>query len=382
MKPLTIGFILDDSLDKSDGVQQYVLGLGTWMAAQGHHVHYLMGETKRTDIPNIHSLSRNMNVRFNGNRMSMPLPGSNKSIKRVLDSVNFDILHVQMPYSPFMAARVIAQASPRTAVIGTFHIAPYSAVVSAANRSLSIVLKRSLRRFNDVISVSQAAADFAKSTYGLSSVILPNVVDVSRYSSAKPLITEKKPVILFLGRLVPRKGCRTLLEAVALLVKGGEVPEFKVYIGSKGPLEAELKQYVHDNHLDDIVTFSGFIDEKDKPAYYSSADIAVFPSNGGESFGIVLLEAMASEHPVVLGGDNPGYRTVLGPKPELLFPARDAQILATKLAELLTDHKKAAALLDWQKKYVVDFDVAVVGTKLVERYRAALNSLNAHADMR
>jgi phosphatidylinositol alpha-mannosyltransferase len=170
---MTIGFVLDDSLDKNDGVQQYVLALGNWMTSQGHDVHYLMGHTKRTDIPNVYSLSRNMKVRFNGNRMSMPLPGRKKSIRRVLQDIPFDILHIQMPYSPFLAARIIKYASPHTAIIGTFHIAPYSSAVSVANKSLSVVLKRSLKRFNDIVSVSQAAADFAKATYGIESEILP-----------------------------------------------------------------------------------------------------------------------------------------------------------------------------------------------------------------
>jgi phosphatidylinositol alpha-mannosyltransferase len=71
---LTIGFVFDDSLDKPDGVQQYVLTLGDWMKKQGHSVHYLVGATTRDDIANVHSLSRNMRVAFNGNRMSVPLP--------------------------------------------------------------------------------------------------------------------------------------------------------------------------------------------------------------------------------------------------------------------------------------------------------------------
>jgi phosphatidylinositol alpha-mannosyltransferase len=378
---MTIGFVLDDSLDKNDGVQQYVLALGNWMTSQGHDVHYLMGHTKRTDIPNVYSLSRNMKVRFNGNRMSMPLPGRKKSIRRVLQDIPFDILHIQMPYSPFLAARIIKYASPHTAIIGTFHIAPYSSAVSVANKSLSVVLKRSLKRFNDIVSVSQAAADFAKATYGIESEILPNVVDVKRFSSAKPLFAESKPVILFLGRLVPRKGCRTLLEAAAILSKERGIPSFKVHIGGGGHLGDELKQYVNDHGLGKIVTFQGFINEDLKPGFYASGDIAVFPSSGGESFGIVLLEAMASGRPVVLGGDNPGYRTVLGPKPELLFPARDSVQLAEKLSVLLLDSHKANSIVAWQKEYVPSFDVAVVGEKLIKRYVNAVNSLNDHKNV-
>src|SRR5579875_4032120 len=100
---MKIGMVLDDTLDTPDGVQQYVLQVGRWLSAQGHDVHYLVGATTRTDIPNIHSLSRNKQVRFNGNRMSMPLPASRKKLKQFLRTEQFDVLHVQVPYSPFMA---------------------------------------------------------------------------------------------------------------------------------------------------------------------------------------------------------------------------------------------------------------------------------------
>ncbi len=158
------------------------------------------------------------------------------------------------------------------------------------------------------------------------------------------------------------------------MVKTETVPDFKVYIGGPGHLMDDLKNYVKDHKLSDKVTFSGFIHEEDKAGYYASADIAVFPSSGGESFGIVLLEAMSSGRSVVLGGDNPGYRTVLGPRPELLFPARNASVLADKLTELLLNQSKAAEIIQWQNSYVPQFDVAAVGAQLVARYESVLKS--------
>src|ERR1039458_8447904 len=110
MKSLKVGFVLDDSLDKTDGVQQYILSLGSWLKQQGHDVHYLVGETVRTDIPNVHSLSRNINARFNSNRMSTPLPASPARIRKLLEDVQFDVLHVQIPYSPFLAQQIIELA--------------------------------------------------------------------------------------------------------------------------------------------------------------------------------------------------------------------------------------------------------------------------------
>ena len=113
---MKIGLVLDDTLDTPDGVQQYVLQVGAWLTDQGHEVHYLVGQTARTDIPNLHSLSRNLKVRFNGNRMSMPLPASRRKLRAFLQEMQFDVLHVQVPYSPFMAGRLlsVAPASTRT----------------------------------------------------------------------------------------------------------------------------------------------------------------------------------------------------------------------------------------------------------------------------
>src|SRR6188474_3063449 len=119
---MKIGIVGDDTLDKPDGVEQYIQTIGRWFAQEGHEVHFLVGETTRTDFPNIHSLSRNVKVRFNGNRLSIPLPANRARIRRLLAKEKFDVLYVQMPYSPFLAGRIVKAAGPKTAVVGAFHI--------------------------------------------------------------------------------------------------------------------------------------------------------------------------------------------------------------------------------------------------------------------
>ena len=373
MGKLKIGFVLDDTLDTPDGVQQYILSLGSWLAAQGHEVHYLVGQTSRTDIPHVHSLGRNVKVCFNGNRMSTPLPASRRRVRRLLADEQFDILHVQIPYSPFMAARVIAAAPAQTAVIGTFHIAPHSGMVTAGNRLLALLLRRSLKRFDAIYSVSQAAADFASSVYGIQSAILPNVVNASAYRQAEPFPSSGVPTIVYLGRLVPRKGCAILLSAITQLKKAYGQP-FRVVVCGRGPLESGLKAYAQDNGLSGMVDFVGFVSEEDKARYLKAADIAVFPSTGGESFGIVLIEAMAAGHPVVLGADNPGYHTVLAPHPDSLFPVNSPGALAGKLHKFLADSSASKETLGWQQGYVRQFDVGFVGPRLIARYQEALRS--------
>ncbi len=372
MKPLKIGFVFDDSLDKTDGVQQYILALGAWFVSQGHEVHYLVGETKRTDIANLHSLSRNVQVKFNGNRMSMPLPADARNIHELLAREQFDVLHVQMPYSPFMAAKVIKAAPQKTAVIGTFHIMPQTGSVRLATYALGVWLRPSLGRFNKVFAVSGAAQGFAGKVFKLANVsVLPNVVDVQRFARDSGLekYAGDVPTIMFLGRLVERKGCKVLLEAVTLLKLQTSKP-FRVIVCGKGELLPELKEYVAKQHLEECVEFTGFIEEADKPRYLKSADIMVFPSNGGESFGIVLIEAMAAAHPVVLAGDNDGYRSVMGDRPELLFDPRDSKALAELLIKYLQDKPAAQAAIAWQTQHVQQFDVATVGTQLLDAYVA------------
>lgn len=373
---MKIGLVFDDSLDKPDGVQQYVLNIGDWLREQGHDVHYLVGETKRQDLLNVHSLSRNLNVKFNGNRLSVPLPGSRRRLRQWLVSQQFDVLHVQLPYSPYLAHRLIMAAGRETAVVGTFHIFASSRLVRLASRVLGYWLRPSLNRFDSIVSVSPAAADFATETFKINTEVLPNVVDYSRFAVAKPpgSYRDNKLTILFLGRLVPRKGCQLLLEAINQLRAEPDLPAFRVVICGKGPLAAKLQRYAEDHSLNDSVKFVGFVSEADKPNYYASADIAVFPSSGGESFGIVLIEAMASGRAVVLAGDNPGYRSVMTAKPELLFDTHGVEALASKLKAYLNDPKLRATAQKWGQSHAQEFDTAKVGLKLIEIYAKALRN--------
>ncbi len=372
---MKIALVLDDSLDRPDGVQQYVLGLGEWMRSQGHEIHYLVGATSRQDLVNVHPLSRNWQVTFNGNRLSTPLPANTAAIRELLTREQFDVLHVQLPYSPLMAQRVILAAPVSTVIIGTFHILPYSGLVRKATRLLGWWLRPSLRRFNRIYAVSPAAKPFAEQAFGLNNVdVLPNVVGLSAFKTAQPmpgLAVNDEPVIMFLGRLVARKGCDTFLRAVARLREDYDKP-FKVVVCGKGELDAELRSLAGRLGLDDIVHFTGFVSEVDKPSYMTAATIMAFPSTGGESFGIVLVEAMAAGGPVVLAANNPGYASVMEPQPGLLFAVGDVAALATRMAYYLRNRTDRQTILDWQREYIGQFDTAVVGQALLTEYRLQL----------
>lgn len=374
MKKLKIGFVLDDGLDMPDGVQQYVLTLGRWLASQGHEIHYLVGETSRRDISNVHPLSKNLRVRFNANRLSTPLPASKKKINALLKRYDFDVLHVQVPYSPFMAARVIKAAPKKTVVVGTFHILPYARLQKVGVYLLGRWLKRTSRRFSLAFSVSPPAQQLCKKAFGIETSILPNTVDIARMKTVKSG-KNKLLKIVFMGRLVERKGCLQLIEAIKILEqkqsKGGTLPKFELVIGGKGPAEGKVKELIRKYQLEDCVRTAGFINEKQKPTFLAEADIAVFPSLGGESFGIVLIEAMAAGAGVVVGGRNPGYSSVLREAPECLVDASKPPVLAAKLEELLADSDLRQSLHARQQKAVKQFDINIVGTRLEKAYLKA-----------
>jgi phosphatidylinositol alpha-mannosyltransferase len=362
---LKIGFVLDDTLDTPDGVHQHVLMLGKWMLGQGHEVHYLVGETNRDDLENIHSMARNIKVRFNKNRLSVPLPTNRKVIKEKLDELKLDVIHVQMPYSPFFAGRVIDCVSKKTKIIGTFHIVPANWLHHSGAQILELLVRKSIKKFDQIISVSEPAKEFAKEVFKVDSIVIPNPIDLNVFEHKPKYNSHLK--IVFLGRLVERKGCMYLLKAINILQSNSK-EKHEVIIGGKGPLEKKLKAYVKSKKLKNI-KFVGFVDEEKKPDFLSSADIAVFPSTGGESFGISLTEAMAAGSRVVLGGNNPGYNTVLSDHPDLLIDPKDTKAFANRLQYYLEHEKARESARKWAAESVKQYDINLVGQKVLIIYK-------------
>jgi phosphatidylinositol alpha-mannosyltransferase len=314
-------------------------------------------------------MARNVKVRFNKNRLSIPLPTNKKNIENKLKELNLDILHVQMPYSPFFAGRVIGAAPSSTKIVGTFHIVMVSWLHEVGAKGLEIMNRQTLKKFDEIVSVSPAAASFANTVFGISSDIVPNTVDTKKFSH-RPLY--KNPLrIVFLGRLVERKGCEYLLKAINEVQKTYPKLEFEVIIAGKGELSTKLQKYSKENNLKNI-SFTGFVDEKDKPSLLASADIAVFPSTGGESFGIVLIEAMAAGSRVVIGGDNVGYRSVLGTNDMLLVKPQHTHEFAKRIHYYLTNEKARNEAHEWLQSQTILYDTNTVGKKIESIYYSVL----------
>jgi phosphatidyl-myo-inositol alpha-mannosyltransferase len=374
---MNIGFLIDDSIDRPDGVQQYVLTLGKWYSSLGHNVIYICGESHRTDIDGIYSIAKNIRVRFNGNVLSIPLPVRKKKIINLLTAMSLDVLHVQAPYSPLFAARVIRLLPNDVRVVATFHILPFLKVHSFGNRLLGLLCRRSIKRVNSWVSVSKPAADFLKKSWDINSVIIPNTVDIATiksYCVVSRNVTKKSKNntaavnIVFIGRLVKRKGCLELLHAYRLLQK--KIPYVQLTICGDGPLRKKLQQYTAKYDLCHV-NFAGFVSEKSKYRYLSTADIAIFPSLSGESFGIVLIEAMAAGTKTVIGGDNPGYGSVLtnGMSSQLINP-RDSGAFSELLFDYCSNSDLRMSTYQKQQSYVKRFDVTLVGRKLLELYHS------------
>ena len=149
-----------------------------------------------------------------------------------------------------------------------------------------------------------------------------------------------------------------------------------MHICGKGPLENQLKELVASKNLDEQVIFHGFVSTQEKIQRLQSADIAVFPSFSGESFGIVLIEAMAAGAGVVVGGRNPGYSYVLESTPELLIDVKDNTNFASLLHKCMTDESFFEVTHRIQQQIVQQFDVAVVGSKMLNEYESCIRSKN------
>ena len=379
---LTIGFVFDDTLDALDGVQQHIITIGTELVRRGHDVHYLVGETHHSPVPQTVSLARNVMVSFNGNRMRIPLPVRKREIRAALAHNNYDILHIQAPYSPLFGGRVLECAPQSTGVVATYHIAPIDRRARYGGRALGLVNAHSHRRVDEVIAVSQVAAQYAQFTAHTHGTIIANPVNVEKFATAAHRATRDAahPHIVFLGRLVPRKGAQLLLDALDYGERHGmfPMPGLHVTIAGDGPLMDDCVQRAA--RLRTPVQFVGTVDEG-KADLLASADVAVFPAIGGETFGIVLPEAIASGAGVTLAGDNPGYRwTMRGDEDALFSVGPDhARVLAERIERALTDAPWARRLHAREEALLGRYNVQAVTDEVEQVYARAIADRRARA---
>jgi phosphatidylinositol alpha-mannosyltransferase len=377
-RSLRIGLLYDDSVDRPGGIAQYVASLAGSLRNRGHHVAVLAGASKARELEGcvVHSLARNVPVRFNGSAHTMPAAASGRRIREILRRESFDVVHVQVPYSPLLAGRVIASLPSRVALVGTFHVASERALARMGARLLSAVTHRSLARFDRIVSVSACAAEFAAATYRYGPTqIVPNMIEP--WVNQEPVRPRNvgSPVIVFLGALVPRKRPDRLIDAFAEL--RDRRPSARLEIAGDGPLRRSLMRRAQRLGLADAVCFHGQVSNVDKRRLLGSADIACFPSSFGESFGIVLLEAIAAGAGVVLAGDAAGYRELFADTPDAICCTQPRE-LASRL-DCLSDPERREHLRARQLKLLSRFDSSLVTGRILDVYGEALAARGAPA---
>lgn len=374
---LRIALAYDDSLDHVGGIPQYITTLASSLMSVGHDVTLLVGETSMAQVGDcpVRSLARNLTVRFNGNRLRMPVLADRAAIRAAARDEPFDVVHVQVPYSPIMAGRLIRLLPTSTAVVGTFHVAAEHVMPRIGARALAMATVATRKRFDEMICVSGYAEQFARSTFGIRCCeVVPNMVDVAAFR-AQPLSLPDKPTIVSLGALVPRKGPLQLVEAFALV--RADIPDARLVIGGDGPLRGRLARRISRLGLTGAVELVGLVPEADKAAFLREAHVACFPSSFGESFGVVLLEAMAAGGPAVLAGDNGGYAEVFGDLPEALCKPEPAA-LAMALGRLLREADQRQRLAAHQHRLVDRFDAGAVVPRILDVYARALRTRKTH----
>lgn len=271
----------------------------------------------------------------------------------------YDILHVHEPLVPIAARQLLSRAEGSVIRVGTFHAAlPGNALGKSLVSTYRSYAKRVLPYIDVVTAVTPAATGFIEG-YDIPITYIPNGIDLTVY---QPKETPRdRNTILFIGRLEKRKGAREAIKAFQVLKQNK--PEARLLIGSDGPLRESLEQYVLENDIEDV-TFLGFISEEEKLDLLSKCGIFTSPALYGESFGIVLAEAMAMSAPLV-AHPNEGYKWVLRDTGRLsLVDCNDAQAYADRMQLLLEDDMLRSVWQQWAQKYVRQFDYE----KIVDQY--------------
>src|SRR5206468_2151795 len=287
-------------------------------------------------------------------------------VSRMLEREQFDIIHHHEPLVPFLSMQILDSA--RCPQVATFHAFGGFSFSYWAGRPIG---NRYMNKLDARIAVSSAARHFISTYFPGDYRIIPNGVDVQFYATAKPFpeYNDGKINILFVGRLEPRKGAMYLMEAYAQLKP--KHPELRLILCSVGPLLGRLRRFVRQNHLEDVL-FAGRVSETDKARFYKTAHIFCAPSTGQESFGIVLLEAMAAGLPVV-ASDIHGYKRVVQRNVTgLLVEPKDPEAIAGALERLLCDPTLRDRLGQAGARRAPEYDWSHVTAQLVELYEEVI----------
>ncbi len=360
---MRIALVSPYDLTVPGGVQSHVRHLATALRRLGDDV-VLVGPGGGDDHLSVGSTMR---VPFNDS--VAPIAVSPLTVRRTvaaLRAADPDVVHVHEPLVPWVGPAAVRGA--RGPVVGTFHA---WSTRDRAYRLARPVGRYLLGRLAACIAVSDAAADYHARALGVpprTFDVIPNGVDAARFAGADPfpeIAEDGRPTLLFVGRLERRKGLEPLVRAFTRLKAAR--PDLRLYVVGEGP-ERERCQGLLPARLRADVVFLGRVEQEDLPRFYRSVDVYVSPALGGESFGIVLLEAMAAGRPVV-ASDLPGYRSVADDGVQArLVPPGDVKALTDALGSLLDNPSLRSAMATEGRRTAEAYDWRVVADEIRARY--------------
>jgi phosphatidylinositol alpha-mannosyltransferase len=331
---MKIGLVCPYIYPGTGGVAQHVRFLYENLRLRGHDVRILTAShgPQRSSEGDIIRLGVGFSVPINASVGTLTFsPRYLSQIGAMLERERFDVLHFHEPFVPFLSLFLLREST--SVNVATFHAyAGFSPSYEFGSRAL----RGHAERLHGRIAVSAAARHFIDRFFPGDYKVIPNGVDVGRYANAVPIARWQDGTanILFVGRFEPRKGLLELLKAHRILRKTGSNSRLLV-VGS-GPQEREARRYVATRGLQGV-EFLGRVSDDAKAQLFRTADVYASPATGGESFGIVLLEAMAAGTPIVCS-DIHGYKGVVRRGREgLLVPPRDPRELALALDKLIRD---------------------------------------------
>lgn len=353
---MRVALVCPYDLARPGGVRSHISGLGHALVARGHEVEVV--------APSAQSQLGGLPVVACGSARDFPFGGTHIDFtwapwRRVLDVSRrgYDLLHfhtIWNPLMPFQLATVY-----RGPKVATFHDVPSPATPAIAAGAMPIGAAFVQHAFvHQTIAVSPVVSEYLAGAHE----IIPNGLSVPDVLPAGG----SRGTLLYLGRLEPRKGVETLIEALALM--GPDAPA--VRIAGDGLSRHAIEHLAQERGLRNVA-FLGEVSEAQKWELLRDASVLVAPSVGGESFGIVLLEAMAAGA-VPIAADNPGYRHLLAEQPDLLFPIGDARRLADRIRVFVHDDNRSAGMRTWGGKYYRQFEWRELVGRVEKVYERAI----------
>lgn len=373
---MKIGLVCPYNVARSGGVQELVFAYQAELRRRGHDAIVITPEPREM---NEESAARK-HILYLGTGADINAPihttgqvsaGLNEEIDRVLEEHNFDVLHFHEPGVPMLSRQMLARSN--TVNVATFHAAfPETIVGRTFARVAAPYIKPLMKYIHEYVAVSDAAAEYIAQLTEKPVAIIPNAIDLKHYTAPKKRDdTKPNKTIFYVGRLETRKGVNFLLKAFKLL--HAKHPEVMLVIAGAGPDRDKLESLRKSLKLTDKeVTFLGFVSDKEKIDYLRGSDLFCAPSPYGESFGIVLLEAMATGL-VTVAGNNPGYRSVLTGVGSLsLVNPREATEFAHRLELMLFENDLRKLWRDWANEQSKQYSTESIVDQYEELYNGAI----------